>query len=166
MGNGRGVLWFHVSGLPVLLGRCSQGVRGVRPPSCCLFPTSADQSTLFEAVERAQASLPVWRVLLRRQNGNKQVRAEHLKIEQRLATLTAREKEVLRHIISGKPNKQVAADLGVVEKTIKVHRGRIMTKMKVRSLAELVRVSRAGRNQASSRYRSDRYIRLADLYIM
>jgi FixJ family two-component response regulator len=76
---------------------------------------------------------------------NRQVRADRLGIEQRLATLTAREKEVLRHIISGKPNKQVGADLGVVEKTIKVHRGRIMTKMNVRSLAELVRVTeRAG----------------------
>ena len=72
---------------------------------------------------------------------NKLARADRLGIEQKLATLTAREKEVFRHIISGKPNKQVAADLGVVEKTIKVHRGRIMTKMKVQSLADLVRVS-------------------------
>ena len=72
---------------------------------------------------------------------NRLARADRLGIEQRLATLTAREKEVFRHIISGKPNKQVAADLGVVEKTIKVHRGRIMTKMKVQSLADLVRVS-------------------------
>jgi len=72
---------------------------------------------------------------------NRLAKADRSGFEQRLATLTAREKEVFRHIISGKPNKQVAADLGVVEKTIKVHRGRIMTKMKVQSLADLVRVS-------------------------
>jgi FixJ family two-component response regulator len=76
---------------------------------------------------------------------NRLAKADRSGFEQRLATLTPREKEVFRHIISGKPNKQVAADLGVVEKTIKVHRGRIMTKMNVESLADLVRVSeRAG----------------------
>jgi len=55
--------------------------------------------------------------------------------------LTPREREVLRHIIAGKLNKQVAAELGIVEKTIKVHRARVMKKMNVRSLAELVRVA-------------------------
>ena len=56
----------------------------------------------------------------------------------RLSTLTAREREVLCHVVAGQLNKQVAADLGVVEKTIKVHRARLMDKMGTRSLAELV----------------------------
>jgi FixJ family two-component response regulator len=82
----------------------------------------------------------------------RQERGQLLGIQQRLATLTPREKEVFAHIISGKPNKQVAAALGVVEKTIKVHRGRVMTKMKVRSLADLVRVAeRAGIKPPASR---------------
>lgn len=68
-------------------------------------------------------------------------RAEVAEIEQRLATLTSREREVLAHIVSGRLNKQVAADLGTVEKTIKVHRARVMEKMQVRSLAELVRLT-------------------------
>ena len=57
----------------------------------------------------------------------------------RLATLTPREREVLRHVSQGQLNKQIAADLGIVEKTIKVHRARVMEKMGVRSVAELVR---------------------------
>ena len=72
---------------------------------------------------------------------NRQAGADRSKIQQQLARLTPREREVLHHIIAGKLNKQVAADLGVVEKTIKVHRARVMRKMNVRSLAELVRVA-------------------------
>jgi FixJ family two-component response regulator len=56
----------------------------------------------------------------------------------RLASLTPRESEVLREILSGRLNKQIAHRLGAAEKTIKVHRGRVMQKMGVRSVAELV----------------------------
>jgi FixJ family two-component response regulator len=62
-------------------------------------------------------------------------------VRQRLASLTPREREVLPHVVAGRLNKQIAADLGTVEKTIKVHRARIMEKMAVRSLADLVRVA-------------------------
>jgi FixJ family two-component response regulator len=62
-------------------------------------------------------------------------------IRQRLASLTPREREVLAHVVAGRLNKQIAADLGTVEKTIKVHRARIMEKMAVRTLADLVRVA-------------------------
>jgi FixJ family two-component response regulator len=66
-------------------------------------------------------------------------------IQARLSTLTPREREVLEHVVSGELNKQIAADLGTVEKTIKVHRARVMEKMGVRSLAELARLAeRAG----------------------
>lgn len=66
-------------------------------------------------------------------------------VQTRLATLTPREREVLEHVVSGKLNKQIAGDLGTTEKTIKVHRARVMQKMQVESLAELVRIAeRAG----------------------
>ena len=55
--------------------------------------------------------------------------------------LTGREREVMALVVRGKLNKQVAADLGISEKTVKVHRGRVMDKMEVDSLAELVRLS-------------------------
>jgi FixJ family two-component response regulator len=56
-----------------------------------------------------------------------------------VGTLTPREKEVLRWVITGKLNKQIADALGTSEKTIKVHRSRVMQKTKVSSVAELVR---------------------------
>jgi FixJ family two-component response regulator len=62
-------------------------------------------------------------------------------IEAKIETLTRREREVLSHVIAGRLNKQIAADLGTVEKTIKVHRGRMMEKLKVRSVADLVRLA-------------------------
>lgn len=57
----------------------------------------------------------------------------------RFESLTPREREVLRHVVSGKLNKQIAAALGTTEKTIKVHRARVMQKMDAPSLADLVR---------------------------
>jgi DNA-binding CsgD family transcriptional regulator len=66
-------------------------------------------------------------------------------INDRISRLTPREREVLTHVIAGRLNKQIAADLGTVEKTIKLHRGRMMHKMGVRTVADLVRIAeRAG----------------------
>lgn len=62
-------------------------------------------------------------------------------LRQRLGTLTAREVEVLRHVITGKLNKQIAADLGTSEQTIKVHRMRVTAKLGLASVAELVRAA-------------------------
>jgi FixJ family two-component response regulator len=62
-------------------------------------------------------------------------------IESRFEALTQREREVMNHVIRGRLNKQIAADLGIGEKTVKVHRGRIMSKAKVRSVAELVHLA-------------------------
>jgi FixJ family two-component response regulator len=75
-------------------------------------------------------------------------RAEIADIQRRLDTLTAREREVMELVVSGMLNKQIAHHLGTVEKTIKVHRARVMDKMDVQSLAELVRLAeRAGLNR-------------------
>jgi FixJ family two-component response regulator len=71
-------------------------------------------------------------------------RALHTQLDglrQRLANLTPREHEVLGHVIAGRLNKQIADLLGTTEKTIKVHRARVMEKMKAQSLAELVRMT-------------------------
>jgi FixJ family two-component response regulator len=59
----------------------------------------------------------------------------------RMATLTLREREVMRHVVGGRLNKQIAADLGTGEQNIKLHRAHIMKKMGVESLAELVRTA-------------------------
>lgn len=61
-------------------------------------------------------------------------------IQKRLALLTPRETEVLHYVTLGRLNKQIAVDLGVSEKTVKVHRGRVMHKLQVQSVADLVRM--------------------------
>jgi FixJ family two-component response regulator len=71
----------------------------------------------------------------------RQERAQQMEVEQHFALLTRREKEVFDHVVHGRLNKQIAADLGTVEKTVKVHRARVMRKMRVRTLADLVRVA-------------------------
>jgi FixJ family two-component response regulator len=59
----------------------------------------------------------------------------------RFETLTPREREVMAHVVSGRLNKQIAADLGVSEITIKVHRGQVMRKMQAPSLPDLARMA-------------------------
>jgi FixJ family two-component response regulator len=70
----------------------------------------------------------------------RQTQTERAAIEEKIATLTPREREVLSHVVAGRLNKQIAGDLGTVEKTIKVHRSRVMAKLGVRSVADLVRL--------------------------
>jgi FixJ family two-component response regulator len=67
--------------------------------------------------------------------------AELSEIRARLDTLTPREREVLGHVVAGKMNKQIASDLGIAEATVKMHRARVMAKMKVQSVADLVRLA-------------------------
>jgi FixJ family two-component response regulator len=71
----------------------------------------------------------------------RQSSAERNSIEARLSRLTPRERQVLEHVIAGRLNKQIAVALGTVEKTIKVHRARMMAKLQVRNVAELVRLA-------------------------
>jgi FixJ family two-component response regulator len=71
----------------------------------------------------------------------RQVEADLNLIRAKIATLTPREREVLTHVVAGRLNKQIAGDLGTVEKTIKVHRGRVMEKLGVRTIADLVRLA-------------------------
>jgi RNA polymerase sigma factor (sigma-70 family) len=87
-----------------------------------------DSARLFAAVEEA----------LRRDEEQRQHVAIRRVIRQRLDTLTPREREVMTHVIRGRLNKQIAAEMGAGEKTIKVHRARMMSKMGARSVAELV----------------------------
>ncbi len=91
---------------------------------------------LLDAIEQAMV----------KSRSDNAVRSELAGIRKSLATLTPRETDVFEHVVAGKLNKQIAADLGIAEKTVKVHRGRVMQKLQARSVAELVRIDEKARN--------------------
>jgi FixJ family two-component response regulator len=64
-----------------------------------------------------------------------------VEFQRRLEMLTPREREVLKLVVAGRLNKQIAETLGNAEKTIKIHRGRVMRKMQADSVADLVRMT-------------------------
>ena len=92
---------------------------------------------LSKPVRRAELVAAVREALLRDASGRAQHR-EREDFARRLASLTPRERQVLDLVATGMLNKQIAAELGAAEKTIKVHRGRIMEKMQVRTATALV----------------------------
>lgn len=88
----------------------------------------------------ADALLAAIDAALERGRALRAARAAQAGVEAGLARLTPREREVLDMVVAGRLNKQIAADLGVAEKTIKVHRARVMQKLEVRTVADLVRL--------------------------
>jgi len=90
-----------------------------------------DDEKLLQAIQEA----------VQRDRRSRQQRAEQRELQDRYASLTAREKEILQHVISGMLNKQIAAELEITEFTVKFHRGHIMRKMHADSLADLVRMA-------------------------
>ena len=121
-------------GLPViyLTGHCSVsvGVRAMKNGAYDFLEKPVDADTLLPAIEQALTAY-------------RKIQAEQQRlydIGYRLSTLSPREREVLGHVVAGRLNKQIAGEMGIAEKTVKVHRGRAMTKMRCRSVAELVRL--------------------------
>ncbi len=96
-----------------------------------------NQEALLAAVDSALASAA----------NQAQSAQEAGQCEARLATLTTREREVLERVIEGKMNKIIADDLGISIKTVEAHRGKMMDKMGVRSIADLVQMVVAYRQQ-------------------
>jgi FixJ family two-component response regulator len=93
-----------------------------------------DDVELLAAIDRALA----------RSAGVRGATSERNAVRARLDTLTPREFEVMQRVIAGVLNKQIADELGAAEKTIKIHRGRMMEKMGVTSVADLVRLTQIG----------------------
>ena len=96
---------------------------------------SGEETRLFTAIDQA----------LHVDREARRTRAVNEMIEERIEALTPRERQVMEQVVFGRLNKQIAAELGTGEKTVKVHRARVMSKMGARSVAELVQLAaRAG----------------------
>jgi FixJ family two-component response regulator len=133
------------SALPIIFltghGDIDMGVRAMKLGAVDFLTKPVDADVLLEAVRDA----------IERSRVVVAARAAMDEVQRLLATLTPREREVLPLVVSGQLNKQVAARLGTVEKTIKVHRAHMMAKLKVRTLADLVHFAdRAGIGRPSS----------------
>jgi len=112
-------------------GNVPMSVRAMKKGALDFLQKPFQDQELLDAVQRALNRSRVVRVQ----------ESERAAVERRLATLTPREREVLRLVVRGMLNKQIAAELGAAEKTVKVHRGRVMKKMQADSVAEIVRMA-------------------------
>jgi FixJ family two-component response regulator len=112
-------------------GDIPTSVQAIKAGAVDFLTKPVNDGDLIRAVEAA----------LRRAVENQEEHRELAGLRTRYDLLTPREKEVMEYVVSGMLNKQVARALGTVEQTIKVHRARVMTKMGVDSLADLVRVA-------------------------
>jgi FixJ family two-component response regulator len=112
-------------------GDVQTSVHAMKEGAVDFLTKPVDDTQLFAAVDQA----------LKRDAEQRLERAIRDTIQRRLAMLTPRERQVMAHVIRGRLNKQIAADLGTGEKTVKVHRARVMSKMVARSVAELVQLA-------------------------
>jgi len=121
--------------LPIIFvtghGDIPMSVKAIKDGAVDFLPKPVKDTVLLKAIEQALARAAL-------EQGERQ---EVENLQKRLGTLTPREREVMSLVVRGLLNKQIAFEIGTVEKTVKVHRARVMEKMKVQSLPELVRIA-------------------------
>jgi FixJ family two-component response regulator len=112
-------------------GDIPTSVRAMKAGALDFLTKPVKDKDLFEAISRAES----------KDAQSRQLHSELESMRAKIETLTPREREVLIHVVAGRLNKQIAGDLGTVEKTIKVHRSRMMEKLDIRTVADLVRMA-------------------------
>lgn len=112
-------------------GDIPTSVRAMKAGAIDFLTKPVKDQDLFEAISRAEA----------RDAEARRLHSEIESMQAKVSKLTPREREVLTHVVAGRLNKQIAGDLGTVEKTIKVHRSRMMEKLGIRTVADLVRMA-------------------------
>lgn len=118
--------------LPVVLltghADVSLAIQAIRGGAFDVIEKPYKDKTLVERLRQALAASLKWR----------EVQAERAEIAEKLATLTRREREVMRLLVTGMKNKAIAEELGISRKTLDIHRSKVMGKMKARTVADLV----------------------------
>ena len=126
----------------------SPGGEAAEAPTMRLFVAFALPEEVRTAMRRYRTGLPA------RPGATLQARLDPATLEEtarrRMERLTPREHEVLELVVAGKMNKQIAAQLGTAEQTVKQHRGRVMRKLQVDSVAELVRLVERASGQVTA----------------
>jgi FixJ family two-component response regulator len=121
--------------LPIIFmtgfGEIPDSVRAIQRGAVDFLTKPVDGHVLLAAVSRALAQ----------DAASRAARAHHQDLKNRYERLTPREREVFLHLIGGQLNKQVAADLHITERTIKLHRARILEKLEVDSMVEMARLA-------------------------
>jgi FixJ family two-component response regulator len=112
-------------------GTIPMSVRAMKSGALEFLTKPFSEQELLDAVQQA----------LLRDRAARADRAEKQAARERFATLTARERDVFALVAAGRMNKEIAAELGIAEQTIKQHRGRVMQKLSARSVADLVRLA-------------------------
>ncbi|MDJ0864356.1 MAG: response regulator [Gammaproteobacteria bacterium] len=119
--------------LPIIFltghGEIPLAVRALKDGAVDFLTKPVDDTVLLASVHQAIA----------RHRAVLDAQSDAVDIRRRLRTLTPREFEVMRCVLSGARNKQIAAHMGIAEKTVKIHRGRVMEKMDAASVADLIR---------------------------
>jgi two-component system response regulator FixJ len=126
-------------GLPVIIitghGDVPLAVRAMKAGAVDFIEKPFDDDVLRASIERGIAQS-------KRTRGESALTQE---VAARIAELTAREREVMEHLVAGRPNKVIAHRMDISPRTVEVHRGRVMEKMHARSLSDLVRMALAAK---------------------
>ncbi|MGH9323184.1 MAG: response regulator transcription factor [Vicinamibacteria bacterium] len=131
--EGRGIPIIFITGY----GDVSATVRAMKSGALDFLEKPFSDDALLSAVSAALA----------RDEGARAARSERAVIQGRFEELTPRERQVMALVVQGLLNKQIASELGAAEQTIKIHRGRVMTKMRAQSVPDLVRMAEMVRDE-------------------
>ena len=125
----------HDYSLPIIFmtgaGDTESGVSAMKGGAVDFLAKPVDDEVLFAVIDEA----------IEKDCRDRALFEQQVNAKEKVSTLTRRERQVMRHVVRGEPNKIIAYELGISEKTVKAHRGKVMHKLAARSVVDLVAIS-------------------------